>query len=447
MQILERNFKDLYFCNGEMEKWRIIVRVLYYDVFCGISGDMHLGALLDLGVPMDYIREMLALLPLGGEFSLDYRRAEKMGITGVKANVYLTNGQYDLIEEKKHDHHHDHDHDHDHDHHHEHHHEHRAYRDIRELLAHAALPEGIKARALNIFACLAEAEAGVHGKPIEEVHFHEVGSVDAIVDIVAAAAAIEYLNVDLILCSPIHVGGGMVKCAHGVFPVPAPATTSILKGVPLTFGRVMSETTTPTGAAILKANVDKYTDRHELKIEKIGYGLGTKNFDIPNVLRVYLGVIDEVESLAHSGSDFIIEQEYIIEMNLDDMSPEAFPALENLLFQRGAKDVWKTAIFMKKNRLATQVSILTDLQTLPSLYEVIVAHSTTAGFRQYPVEKFMLKRQWQDVQTQYGTVPVKQLLWHGNVLRQKPEYDVCFELSKKHGVSLEEVTRAALTNG
>lgn len=452
-------------------------RILYYDVFCGISGDMHLGALLDLGVPMDYIRQVLEALPLRGQYRLDASKAEKMGITGTKAKVWLASGRYDLPEEAaayhdhehRHDlshhhahhhaHHHDQHHEHDHEHHHhehqhehdhEHHHHHRAYADIKSMLEVSSLPERIKARSLAVFAELAVAEAGVHGKSIDAVHFHEVGSVDAIVDIVSAAAALEYLGVDRVMASPVHVGGGMVRCAHGVFPVPAPATAAILKSVPLVFGRVNSETTTPTGAAILKAFVEEFTETPRLTIEKIGYGLGTKDFDIPNVLRVYLGETQlhaqaQGNPLEGFNTPSSVEQvrEFVMETNIDDMSPEHFPALEGLLFESGAKDVWKTAIVMKKQRLATQLSVLCPQSALEAIETIIFRHSTAAGLRIYPVDKRMLERRWVTVETTYGAVAVKQLIWQGEVIKEKPEYEDCARLAKAAGVSVQEVARAA----
>lgn len=315
--------------------------ILYYDCFCGISGDMNLGALIDLGVDPEYLKSELAKLPMADEFELEIFRAQKKGIEGTKVNVLLKgadkghvhqgHGHHDHDHHHHHDHHdhkhehhehkghehqghhhehhhHDHDHDHKHNHkhnhdhkegHHHHHHDHQDHHDhkhhdhrnlahIEALIDKSALSDTVKALSKKIFMEVAVAEAKVHGKDLQEVHFHEVGAVDSIVDIVGAAICFEALGVDQVMASSVELGGGFVKCDHGMMPVPAPATAEILKGVPVKRGLVDKEMTTPTGAAILKALVSSYSDQLQMNVSKIGYGLGTRDLEFPNVLRVML---------------------------------------------------------------------------------------------------------------------------------------------------------------
>lgn len=247
---------------------------LYYDCFAGVSGDMNLGAMIDLGVGEDYLRSELSKLGIDDEFELVVKRAQKLGIEGTKVDVIL----------KKEGHHHHHDHDHKH-----HHHSHEGLRNLPEIeriIDSSTLSEGVKALSKAIFMEIAIAEAKVHGKAVHEIHFHEVGAVDAIVDIVGAAICFEKLGVTEIISSPIQLGGGFVRCDHGMMPVPAPATAEILKGIPVKMGLVQKEMTTPTGAAIMKVMAKSYVSEIDMTVEAVGYGLGTRDLDIPNVLRV-----------------------------------------------------------------------------------------------------------------------------------------------------------------
>lgn len=284
---------------------------LYYDCFAGVSGDMNLGAMIDLGVSEDYLRSELSKLGIDEEFELVVKRAQKLGIEGTKVDVVLKKeGRHHDHGHKhghdhghKHDHHHHHDHDHHHDHHdhshkhdhkhdHDHGHHHHSHEGLRNLpeieriIDSSSLSDGVKALSKAIFMEIAIAEAKVHGKAVHEIHFHEVGAVDAIVDIVGAAICFEKLNVTEIISSPIQLGGGFVRCDHGMMPVPAPATAEILKGVPVKMGLVQKEMTTPTGAAIMKVMAKHYATEVAFTVEAVGYGLGTRDLDIPNVLRV-----------------------------------------------------------------------------------------------------------------------------------------------------------------
>lgn len=293
------------------------MKVLYYDCFSGISGDMNLGAMIDLGVDKDYLIGELSKLKLQDEFQLKITTDSRKGISGTKVDVILIHEHQEEChanESEVHthgeDHHHDEEHHHEHSHNHgdgghshshqqahkhshqdSHHHEHRNYRDIESLINSSELSDEVKKLSLNIFMRVAVAEAKVHGKAIEEVHFHEVGATDSIVDIVGAAICATYLKIDKIMCSSVELGSGFVRCAHGLIPVPAPATVEILKGIPVKAGVVPKETTTPTGAAILAELVDEFTDKKNFIIEKIGYGVGHRDTEIPNVLRVFLAEI------------------------------------------------------------------------------------------------------------------------------------------------------------
>ena len=256
------------------------MKVLYYDCFCGISGDMNLGALLDLGVEKEYLLKELSKLNLQSEYELAIEKKLKKGIQGTQVQVELKNAHSPDLHGHGHGHHHNH-----------HHHEHRNLKDIEHLIQDSDLSLPVKEKSLHMFRIVAEAEAAVHGKSLYEVHFHEVGAVDSIIDMVGAAICLEYLQIDKIISSTVQVGGGFVECAHGIIPVPAPATVEILKQVPIKSGIVPFETTTPTGAAILSANVSEFSEQMDMMVERIGYGIGHRDLDIPNVLRVYLGHI------------------------------------------------------------------------------------------------------------------------------------------------------------
>lgn len=269
------------------------MRILYYDCFCGISGDMNLGALIDLGVDPEHLKSELVKLPMANEFELEIFKAQKKGIEGTKVNVLLKTGDHQGHQDHRHlddhsGHHHHHHQGHSHSHSHNHSHHHRNLSHIEALIDNSSLSDSVKVLSKKIFMEVAVAEAKVHGKSLEEVHFHEVGAVDSIVDIVGAAICFEALSVDKVMSSSVELGGGFVKCDHGMMPVPAPATAEILKGVPVKKGLVDKEMTTPTGAAILKALVSVYSDQLQMNVSKIGYGLGTRDLEFPNVLRVML---------------------------------------------------------------------------------------------------------------------------------------------------------------
>lgn len=280
------------------------MKILYYDCFCGISGDMNLAALLDLGVSKEYLIEELLKLNLDSEYEIKIKKDVKLGITGTRVDVIMNSQSINKVEDlhEHNDDHHVHNHIHQSSEHHAHEHcnhvnistnthdhHHRNLKDIEEIINLSDLKDNVKKLSLHMFMKVAEAEAKVHGKTLYEVHFHEVGAIDSIIDIVGAAICLDYLQVDKIIASPVQLGGGFVKCAHGIIPIPAPATVEILKDIPINIGRVPFETTTPTGAAILAANVEEFTEKIGFSIKKVAYGIGHRDLEIPNVLRVYLG--------------------------------------------------------------------------------------------------------------------------------------------------------------
>lgn len=415
------------------------MKVLYYDLFCGISGDMNLGALVDLGVDLDYLKSELKKLNIDEEFDIITKRDMKHGISGTKLDVVLHNQKGHEQEHNHHDHsHHDHEAGHSHSHHdhsegHSHSHEHRTFALIRDMINSSDLDKDVKDTSIEIFRLIAVAEGKVHNKPIDEVHFHEVGATDSIVDIVGAAICLHALEVDMVMASSVQVGGGFVKCAHGKMPVPAPATAEILDGVPLKYNVVPFETTTPTGAAILKATVNEYNDHHQLVINKIGYGLGFKDFDIPNILRVYLGEIKTEQS------DLIVEEEFVMSCNIDDMNSELYTYVEDQLFKAGALDVYKTPIIMKKGRPATKLSVLFKGEDRNKLQKILFTETTTAGVRESSVTKYMMKREFVTKTTKYGPIRVKNLYFEGQIVKSKAEYEDCVKLANQHKVGLQDI--------
>ncbi len=345
------------------------MKTLFYQPAAGIAGDMHLAALLDLGVPLDYVEAQLSKLSLSGEYRLEVRPASKMGISGTSLTVHAKDQ-----------------------------HDHRHYSTIRAAIERAGLTTGAQRLALAMFEQIAVAEAKIHGIDIEKVHFHEVGAIDSIVDIVGGAIAIDYLGVDYIICNPVQLGSGTVRCAHGEFPVPAPATQEILSGVPCLYGGVTGESTTPTGAAILKASVDAFAPQSVFMPERFGYGIGRKDFEVPNVLRVVLGTTPDTQRVSGMVQ---------IEANIDDMSAEAFaPLLERLLAQ-GASDAWCTPIVMKKSRPATQLGVLAHADKRQALIDLLLNESTTIGLRVFDVARHELDREVRSIETSLGTVQIK----------------------------------------
>jgi uncharacterized protein (TIGR00299 family) protein len=387
------------------------MRILYYDCFAGISGDMNLGALIDLGVEAGYLEKELQKLNIEG-FYLKITKDLRRGISGTKAEVIVDNPDNE---------------------------KHRHLRHVVEIVNNSTLSEKVKALSLKIFELVAYAEAKVHQIEVERVHFHEVGALDSIADIVGAAICLDYLNVDQVLSSPIQLGGGTVKCAHGIMPVPAPATALIVENVPVKTGLVMHEATTPTGAAILVATVNKFTESIDFPITKTAYGIGHRDVsEVPNVLRVFLS------ETAEKGVGE--EKAMVLECNIDDMNPERYDFILEQLFNAGASDAWLVPIIMKKSRPAIQLNVLCDSEKTSRMKHIIFTHSTTIGLREYPVVKNVLPRIEKLVETKYGSVRVKQSLFNEKTVRSKPEYDDCRAIAIQKKISIEEVEKEVLKN-
>ena len=382
------------------------MKALYYQPSCGIAGDMHMAALVDLGVPEDYLLEVLQKLPIQREFTLTFEAASKMGISGLQANVGVIDQD-----------------------------DHRHHSTIAAMIEQADLPQGIAARALDLFARIAEAEGKIHNIAPQDVHFHEVGAMDSIVDIVGAAAAIEYLQPDIVLCDAVEVGSGFVNCAHGRMPVPAPATQELLHGVPCRYGTVDGEATTPTGAAILVGTVAEFLPKGVFTPTAIGYGVGRKDFTIPNVLRVALGTYENAASAQLSQRFTDLETgHYQIEANIDDMSPEAYGPLVDALFAAGAVDVFIQPILMKKQRPAQCLTALCHDAELKTVTDTLLNASTSIGLRILPFAKRVLARQQRIVTTRLGDVAVKFTQQPDGRERFKVEHADIVRLAAEHAL-------------
>lgn len=438
------------------------MKILFYDCFAGISGDMNLAAMIDLGVEPDYLRSELSKLSLDHEFELQVRRDARKGIVGTRVDVVLKGEAHHAHAHTDEPHGHAHDHPqhphHGHSHHdhagHDHaaqthpeergstphahdHHAHRNLKNIEAIIAASSLGEEVRRTSLTIFRKIAEAEAKVHGKDIHEVHFHEVGATDSIVDIVGAAICFHRLGVDAVWASPVELGGGFVRCAHGLMPVPAPATVEILKGIPTTRGAVKQETTTPTGAAILAALVSKYTESPELVMDETAYGIGHRDTDIPNVLRVHLARPAESSATASAGGT--MSSARLLQCNIDDMTPEMLGVVMDLLMESGAMDVHFTPILMKKGRPATCISLLCSAQDEEKFKMLLFRHTTTLGIKSFPLQKTVLATAFERLDTPLGSVTMKNALLDGEIIRSKPELEDCREISRRQGIPLAEV--------
>lgn len=432
------------------------MKILYYDCFAGISGDMNLGALVDLGVnPQELIGDLKKLNL--DEWNLTFEKALKNGISGTLANVEVKhghNGRPGHIVPSKgsanvhlhgdNDHHGDHHSDHHGDHHGDH--EHRSYSDIKRIISGSGLSEKVKSSALKIFDIIARAEAQVHGRDVDDVHFHEVGAVDSIVDIVGAAICLEKLGADKIVSSTVELGGGTVKCAHGILPVPAPATAIISRAFPSNIGGVRHEATTPTGAAIIAAFADSYNLPVSGKCVGTGIGIGHRqSSELPNILRVMLYETPDDPKSHEIDSARMFE----ICANIDDMTPEHISALCLRLFDAGSLDVWQESIAMKKNRLAVKVCALCTTEKLEDVRLAFFTHSTTLGVRQYPLTRSSIRRESIRRTTQFGEVSIKKSYFNG-VERTKAEFDDCAKISERTGAPLDKIAKKienSLDNG
>jgi pyridinium-3,5-bisthiocarboxylic acid mononucleotide nickel chelatase len=461
------------------------MRIAYLDCFSGISGDMFLGALVDAGVSAKLLEETVAALDLGAR--LEISRVVRGGIAATKVDVYV-HGEKDLPREvfwKQHSHSHEKAHDHPHEHGHErshpheehdhahaqrsgtdtpqsrvgmpvpHTHEHgRGLSEIRRIIDGAAISSSAKAIAIQIFEALGTAEAEIHNTSIEQVHFHEVGAVDAMVDIVCAAVGAEALGVDEWICSPLNVGGGTVRCAHGTLPVPAPATVKLLQDAPVYSFGPQVELVTPTGAAIVKTLARQFGSFPAMKIERAGYGAGSREFaEHPNVLRLTIG-----EAIVPAGAGTGVQTSAsgkelegvaselisVLEANLDDLSPQVLAYAMERLLAEGALDVFSVPVQMKKNRAGTVLTVLANMPDVDRLTRVMFAETSTLGVRRRDEERRVLQRRWETIATSWGPVRIKIANLNGTVSNYSPEFEDCRRIATEHRVPLKTVMQEAL---
>ena len=382
------------------------MKTLYFDCFAGASGDMILGAMVAAGVEPGFLREQLSLLSVDG-FSINFETVSKSGLSATYARVETAPE-----------------------------HKHRHLSDIKKIIESSRLSDAVKQRAVQIFTRLAEAEAHVHNEPVDHVHFHEVGALDAIVDVVGAAICFEALRIDRFICSPIHVGSGMVKMAHGQFPIPPPAVTELLKGVPFYATDIKGELLTPTGAAIITTVCNEYGPIPQMMTETTGYGAGTREYqDFPNVLRVLLGETED-----KSATD---ERLWMLETNLDDVSPQIIGYVMDRVLELGALDCFFTPVQMKKNRPGVLLSVLCGREEKESVMRLLFMETTTLGVRSYEVTRRALERSLVRVETQYGPIDVKVAHLDGRVVNEMPEFEQCRQAAASANVPLKVVEEAA----
>jgi uncharacterized protein (TIGR00299 family) protein len=427
------------------------MRIAYLECFSGMSGDMFLGALVDAGVAAAVLEDTVAALGVGAR--LEISRVVRGGVSATKVDVYV-NGEKDLPREaywerqsREHEHSHtDHGQSHSHpdegsragapalD-------EHgRGLTEIREIISAASISESAKKTAIAVFEVLGRAEAKIHNTSVESVHFHEVGAVDAMVDIVCAAVGAEALGVDEIICSPLNVGGGTVMCAHGAFPIPAPATMELLKGAPVYSSGLQAELVTPTGAAIVKTLASRFAGFPEMKIEKSGYGAGSRDFPgHPNVVRLTIGEAAWSALAAKTASEMI----GVLEANLDDLNPQVFGYVMDRLFEEGALDAFAMPVQMKKNRPGTLLTVLCKPEDASRLTQLIFSETTTLGVRRRDEMRQTLARRWENVRTTWGDVRIKIASMNGTVTNYAPEYEDCRRIAAEHHVPLKTVIQEA----
>jgi pyridinium-3,5-bisthiocarboxylic acid mononucleotide nickel chelatase len=446
------------------------MRIAYLDCFSGISGDMFLGALIDAGVSPKLLEDTVKALDIGAR--LEISTVVRAGISATKVDVYA-NGEKDLprevfCEQQENDHAHEHaqGHSHDHSHAHDHEktvwsrgsappgtgqnpiptqHEHRpehgrSLSEIFRIIEKAAISSTAKASAIKIVETLGQAEAEIHGTSIDQVHFHEVGAVDAMVDIVCAAVGAESLTVDEWVCSPLNLGGGTVKCAHGTLPVPAPATLKLLQNAPVYSSGPQVELVTPTGAAIVKTLSTRFAPFPAMKIEKAGYGAGTRDFpEHPNLLRITIGDAEPTDP-ANTSNDSIT----VLEANLDDLSPQVLAYAMERLLAEGALDVFSVPVQMKKSRPGALLTVLAKMEDANRLTKTIFTETTTLGVRRREEQRQTLSRRWETVDTTWGPVRIKIANMNGSVSNYAPEYEDCRTLAETQHVPLRTIMQEAI---
>ena len=380
----------------------------YFDCFSGISGDMTLGAFIDLGVPVEWLQDSLGGLPLTG-FDLSVSTISR---NGIKAKSVQVHAEDDVKS--------------------------RDYAEIKQLLKKSSLSGSIKQRSLEVFARIADAEAVIHGCSRDRVHFHEVGGIDAIVDIVGMALCVDYLGIEKVISSRIPLGSGFISCRHGTLPVPAPATLGILKGIPVYGTGIPHELVTPTGAAIIVTLAESYETMPDMIIEKTGYGAGKRDLEsIPNLLRVIIGT--ESYHQTANRTDHQKDTIVVMETCIDDMNPEVFGFLMERLYEKGALDVYWIPIFMKKNRPGTMVQVLCPKNHKEILIDCILSETSSLGVRYYDAKRRMLARERILVKTAYGDIQVKRIIEPDGSTRIVPEYEICKKIALEKNIPIRVV--------
>jgi len=413
-------------------------RVLYFDCFSGISGDMVLGALLDAGLPLEELTHGLGSLAVSG-FDISTKRVLRAGVSATKFIVHEHGNPRPAASPQHDHHHHDHAHSQDRDQAHSHEHPHRSLPEIFALIDRARLSAPGRDRAKALFQRLAEAEASIHHMPVSEVHLHEVGALDSIIDIVGAVFALEWFGADRIVSSPLNVGGGMVNSAHGRFPVPAPATVKLLGDAPIYGGTVQEELVTPTGALIVSSYASAFGPIPPMTVEKVGYGAGEREFpSTPNVLRVLIG------RATKDGAQPNTERVTVIECEIDDMNPQLFGVAMERLYAAGALEVFYVPVQMKKNRPGTLLTVVTAPERRSALADIIFKETTTIGLRHYEMDRECLERELVTVETPVGAVGVKIARRNGRVVNAVPEFEDCARLAAANDMSVKEVQALAI---
>ena len=402
-----------------------MTRILYLECKMGAAGDMIMAALSEL-VDQEAFVEEINNIGLEG-VKVEYKKGKKQGITGTEMHVLINGEEEGDIHHHEHEHHH---HDHEHNHHHEdeEYHHHTSIKNITDIINGLNISKTIKENALAVYHLLAQAESIVHDSDVQEIHFHEVGNLDAIMDIVGVAILIDKLNVDTIIASPIAMGNGFVKCAHGILPVPAPATALLLEGIPSYNSDIESELCTPTGAALLKHYVSSFTNMPIMKIEKIGYGLGKKDFSKANIIRAYLGETQVDEEIVE------------LVCSIDDQSGEEIGFAINELFNHGALEVYTTPIQMKKNRPGTVITCMCKANDKDKMMELMFKHLSTIGIREYNCLRHSLERVIDTVDTKEGTVRIKRSSGY-NTSKAKLEYDDLERIAREKNISIKEARK------
>lgn len=408
------------------------MKTLYIDCGMGAAGDMLTAALLELLPEPDGFVEKLNAIGIH-DIVFDKEQSVKCGITGTHITVKV-HGEEESEEMHGH-HHHEHKHHHDHDHNHDHLHHHTSMHDIEHIVEHLNVPEKVRADILAVYGLIAEAESYVHGKPITEIHFHEVGTMDAVADITAVCLLMNEISPDEVIASPVHVGSGSVHCAHGILPVPAPATAYILREIPIYGGKIESELCTPTGAALLKHFVMRFGDMPVMKTQAIGYGMGRKDFERANCVRVLLGeTADKTDDISE------------LSCNVDDMTAEDIAFAAEQLFEAGAKDVFTVPCGMKKSRPGTLITVLCDKIESERFAKLILQYTTTIGVRETAAKRYVLDRCEEKVQTRFGEVRKKVSSGYG-VTRVKYEHDDLARIATEQDMSIEDVRKKLNDNG